>query len=149
MARHARSLAAKRRAGSPCCSTPSSHMLKKMAIRAAATMPAVKSHWKMPVPLPRLSALRHSARYSGTTTPIRPALMPWSSRPVSSGTKPAARAMIGMLTTNNSPLRNMSPLRPRRSESRPAKSVEITLPASTAATIQERSLAVSREVACK
>ena len=51
-------------------------MLKYMAISAAATMPSVSSHWKMPVPLPRVDALRHSARYSGTTTPIRPALMP-------------------------------------------------------------------------
>jgi hypothetical protein len=27
-------------------------MLKKIAMNAAATMPSVKSHWKMPVPLP-------------------------------------------------------------------------------------------------
>ena len=37
------------------------------------------------VPLPRLAAPRHSARYSGTTTPIKPALTPCNSRPKTSG----------------------------------------------------------------
>ena len=39
-------------------------------------MPITSMNWKMPAPLPRFFASRHSARYIGTTTPIRPAAMP-------------------------------------------------------------------------
>ena len=45
-------------------------------ITAAKTRPIVRSSWNMPVPLPRLSESRHSARYIGTTTPTRPADAP-------------------------------------------------------------------------
>ena len=45
--------------------------------------------------------------------------------------------MTGMLITNAIPLRIMSGLRPIQSASRPANSVENTLPSSTAATMIE------------
>src|ERR1700722_11022907 len=60
--RQALSLNAKRRATSPSLVTSSHRMLKNMPTTAAATIPSVSSHWKIPVPLPRLEAERHSAR---------------------------------------------------------------------------------------
>ena len=62
MLRHAVSLNARSRAASPSFATCPTRMLKYIPIAAAATMPSVRSHWKMPVPLPRLDAPRHSAR---------------------------------------------------------------------------------------
>jgi hypothetical protein len=62
MLRHAVSLKAMRRAGSPSLATSATRKLKYMPMNAAETMPSVRSHWKIPVPLPRLEAPRHSAR---------------------------------------------------------------------------------------
>ena len=47
------------------------------------------------------------------------------------------QASQGMLTTNNNPLANISFLRPKKSASKPANSVDITLPSSTAATMTD------------
>src|SRR6516162_2970897 len=120
-----------------------------MPTSAAHTIPNVNNHWNTPVPFPRSVAARHSARYSGTTTPINPALTPCSSRPNTSGPYPCDRAMTGMLTTNINPLKIISGLRPIQSASRPANSVEITLPRSTAATTIDNCPAFSREVASR
>jgi hypothetical protein len=62
MLRHAVSLKAKSRAGSWSFATSSTRKLKNIATTAAVKMPSVNSHWKMPVPLPRLDADKHSAR---------------------------------------------------------------------------------------
>ena len=85
MLRQAVSLKANSLAASPSFATSSTRMLKNMPTRAAVTMPSVSSHWKIPVPLPRFDAARHSAKYSGTTTPIKPALMPCKRRPRTNG----------------------------------------------------------------
>ena len=85
MLRQAVSLKAKILSASASLLTSSTRMLKYMPMTAAATMPRVSSHWKIPVPLPRLEAARHSAKYNGTTTPIRPALTPCNNRPSTSG----------------------------------------------------------------
>ena len=57
--------------------------------------------------------------------------------------------MTGMLTTNVRPLRTMSGLRPIQSAIMPAKSVEKTLPSSTAATITESCAWVRPDVASR
>ena len=57
--------------------------------------------------------------------------------------------MTGMLATKSTPLAAMSHLRPIQSASMPAKSVEITLPRSTAATMNESWPAFSPEVASR
>ena len=57
--------------------------------------------------------------------------------------------MTGMLTTNNEPLRIINGFLPIQSASRPANSVENTLPSSTAATITESCAAVSPDVASR
>ena len=85
MPRHAWSLNWKSLAGSPSLATSSTRMLKYMPTRAADTMPSVSSHWNMAVPFPRLAADKHSAKYSGTTTPINPALTPCNKRPITKG----------------------------------------------------------------
>src|SRR5208283_2556411 len=58
MLRQAVSLKAKSLAESPSLATSSTRKLKYMPTTAAATMPSVSNHWKMPVPLPRLDADR-------------------------------------------------------------------------------------------
>ena len=57
--------------------------------------------------------------------------------------------MTGMLSANVHPLRIMSGLRPIQSASIPAKSVDSTLPSSTAATITESCDAVRPDVAAR
>lgn len=74
---------------------------------------------------------------------MNPALMPWSKRPSTSGVKPCAKAIIGMLMTNRTPLMIIIFLRPSQSDNMPEKIVEMTLPASTAATMKESWPAVS------
>ena len=56
---------------------------------------------------------------------------------------------MGMLATNNRPLNAITLLRPRRSDNMPAKSVEITLPRRTAATMKESCSASSPDVASR
>ena len=44
-------------------------------------MPTVSISWKTPAPLPRSAAGSDSAKYIGTTTPMRPAAIPCRARP--------------------------------------------------------------------
>ena len=94
----------------------------------------------MPVPFPRDSLSRHSARYIGTTTPTRPADAPWSVRPTVRSMKlPPSnspdRHITGIDTKKQNAESMMIFLRPNHSASVPAKSDEITEPHSTAPTM--------------
>ena len=94
----------------------------------------------MPVPFPRESLSRHSARYIGTTTPTRPADAPWSVRPTVRSRKfpPSKRPdtqITGIEIKKQNAEAMMIFLRPNHSESDPAKSDEMTLPHNTAPTM--------------
>ena len=95
----------------------------------------------MPVPFPRDSLSRHSARYIGTTTPTRPADAPWSVRPtVSSRKLPPSdspeRQMTGIETKKQNAEAMMIFLRPNHSARVPANRDERTEPQSTAPTMK-------------
>ena len=65
-----------------------------MPMTAAATIPNVNNHWKIPVPLPRCDALKHSAKYSGMTTPdqTRADALQQAGRPKNQGANIRVRA---------------------------------------------------------
>ena len=95
----------------------------------------------MPVPLPRESASRHSARYIGTITPKRPAAAPCRARPptiiqkLPPSKKPEAQ-MIGIETRKRSADAMIIFLRPNHSARSPATSEDGSEPQSAMPTIQ-------------
>ncbi len=105
----------------------------------------------MPVPLPRESASRHSARYIGTMTPKRPAAAPCIARPptiiqkLPPSKKPEAQ-MTGMDMRNSNAEATIIFLRPNHSAKRPATSDEGSDPQSAMPTIQPISAWLNVEV---
>ncbi len=95
----------------------------------------------MPVPLPRESASRHSARYIGTITPKRPAAAPWSPRPHTiiqkfpPSKKPEAQ-ITGIEIRNSSAETTIMRLRPNHSARSPATIDDGSDPQSAMPTIQ-------------
>ncbi len=111
----------------------------------------MSSSWNMPVPLPRESASRHSAKYIGTITPKRPAAAPCSARPptiiqkLPPSKKPEAQ-MTGIETRKSSAEAMIIFLRPNHSASTPATSDEGRDPQSAMPTIQPISFCVNVDV---
>ena len=105
----------------------------------------------MPVPLPRESASRHSARYIGTITPKRPAAAPCRPRPTTiiqkfpPSKKPEAQ-MTGIEMRNSSAEAMIIFLRPNHSASRPATSEDGSDPQSAMPTIQPICVCVKVDV---
>ena len=112
-------------------------------------MPSVSSHWKTPVPLPAIpcrQALGQIERNDDADEPAADALQQASEkqRPVAVREGDHRNA-----EDKATPLRIISGLRPIASAITPAKSVEMTLPSRTAATMTESCAGVSLEVASR
>ena len=109
-------------------------------ITATNTRPIVRRSWNMPVPLPRESASRHSARYIGTITPKRPAAAPCIARPptiiqkLPPSKNPDAQ-ITGIDTRKRSAEATIIFLRPNHSARRPATSDDGSDPQSAMPTI--------------
>ena len=105
----------------------------------------------MPVPFPRESASRHSARYIGTITPKRPAAAPCIARPqtiiqkLPPSKKPEAQ-MTGIDTRKRSAEATIIFLRPNHSARRPATSEEGSDPQRAMPTIHPISFWLNVEV---
>jgi hypothetical protein len=112
-------------------------------------MPSVSSHWKTAVPRPRLDAVRHSARYSGTTTPMNPPLMPWHSRPKNNRSVAVRESNRRNAKHECDAAKDHQRFTANPVGERAGKESRKTLPSNTAATMTESCADVRLEVASR